>query len=55
MITAKIKQRVVGKGRGAIFASSDFLDIGSRASVDQALSRLADQGMIRRLWPLRLP
>lgn len=49
MITSKIKQRIVGKGRGAIFAPSDFLDIGSRASVDQALSRLADQGVIRRL------
>ena len=49
MITTKIKQRIIGKGRGAIFAPTDFLDIGSRASVDQALSRLADQGMIRRL------
>ncbi|AVW90086.1 hypothetical protein DA792_02305 (plasmid) [Celeribacter baekdonensis] len=46
---SKIKQRIIGKGRGAIFAPSDFLDIGTRASVDQALSRLADQGMIRRL------
>lgn len=49
MIASKIKQRITGKGRGAIFAPSDFLDIGSRASVDQALSRLADQGVIRRL------
>jgi len=49
MITSKIKQRIIGKGRGAIFAPLDFLDIGSRASVDQALSRLADQGVIRRL------
>ncbi|WP_380058992.1 DUF6088 family protein (plasmid) [Falsihalocynthiibacter sp. SS001] len=49
MITAKIKQRIIGKGCGAIFAPVDFLDIGSRASVDQALSRLADQGVIRRL------
>ncbi|QIE48212.1 hypothetical protein G5B38_21650 (plasmid) [Pseudohalocynthiibacter aestuariivivens] len=49
MITSKIKQRIIGKGRGAIFAPSDFLDIGSRASVDQALSRLADHGVIRRL------
>ena len=49
MITSKIKQRIIGKGRGAIVAPSDFLDIGSRASVDQALSRLADQGVIRRL------
>lgn len=49
MVTSKIKKRIIRKGRGAIFASSDFLDIGSRASVDQALSRLAGQGMIRRL------
>lgn len=49
MITTKITKRIIGKGRGAIFAPSDFLDIGPRASVDQALSRLADQGMIRRL------
>lgn len=49
MITSKVKQRIIWKGRGAIFAPSDFLDIGSRSSVDQALSRLARQGMIRRL------
>ncbi|WP_424928131.1 DUF6088 family protein [Amaricoccus tamworthensis] len=49
MTTSNIKQRIIGKGRGAIFAPTDFLDIGSRASVDQALSRLADQGVIRRL------
>lgn len=61
MITSKVKQRIVRKGRGAIFAPSDFLDIGSRASVDQALSRLTRQGMIRRLarglydYPKELP
>jgi len=49
MITSNIKQRIIGKGRGAIFAPADFLDIGSRASVDQALSRLSDKGVIRRL------
>ena len=49
MIALKIKQRIIGKGRGAVFAPSDFLDIGSRASVDQALSRLANHGVIRRL------
>jgi Family of unknown function (DUF6088) len=49
MTTLKITQRIKAKGRGAIFAPSDFLDMGSRASVDQALSRLADQGVIRRL------
>lgn len=49
MITARILQRIKSKGRGAIFAPSDLLDLGSRASVDQTLSRLADQGVIRRL------
>ncbi|MDV4146490.1 MULTISPECIES: DUF6088 family protein [Shimia] len=49
MITLKIKKRIIGRGRGAIFVPSDFLDIGSRTSVDKALSRLADQGTIRRL------
>lgn len=49
MIASSIRQRIMRNGRGSIFAPLDFLDIGSRASVDQALSRLADQGMIRRL------
>ena len=49
MVTSKIKQRIIRKGRGGIYAPTDFLDIGSRASVDMALSRLADQGVIRRL------
>ncbi len=49
MIASKIKKRIIGLGPGAIFAPSDFLDIGSRASVDQALSRLANHGTIRRL------
>lgn len=49
MTMSKIKNRIVGKGRGTVFAAADFLDLGSRASVDQALSRLADQGMVRRL------
>lgn len=49
MTTASIKKRITAKGRGAIFSPADFLDLGSRASVDQALSRLADQGFIRRL------
>ena len=49
MITSNIKNQITGMGRGAIFAPTDFSDIGSRASVDQALSRLAEQGVIRRL------
>lgn len=49
MAIEKIKRRIIGKGRGAVFTPGDFLDLGSRASVDQTLSRLTDQGVIRRL------
>ena len=49
MAIDKIKRRIIGKGRGAVFTPADFLDLGSRACVDQTLSRLTDQGVIRRL------
>lgn len=37
------------EGQGVIFTPSDLLDLGSRASVDQTLSRLVNQGLVRRL------
>ncbi len=37
------------KGRGYVFTPEDMLSFGSRAAVDQALSRLARKGEIRRL------
>lgn len=49
MITTDIKARIVRKGRGYVFTPSDFLRLGSRAAVDQALSRLSKRGTIRRL------
>ena len=49
MAIDKIKRRIIGKGPGAVFTAADFFDLGSRASVDQTLSRLTDQGVIRRL------
>lgn len=48
-ITDKITQKIKAKHRGWVFGPGDFLDIGTRASVDQVLSRLYKQGMIRRL------
>ncbi len=35
--------------RGAVFSAKDFLDLGTRASVDQALARVARAGKARRL------
>ncbi len=48
-ITQKIVKRIRGKQRGWVFAPRDFLDIGSRASIDKTLSRLTTKGIIRRL------
>jgi hypothetical protein len=48
-IADKVLSRIRGTGRGYVFTPSDFLDIGSRGSVDQSLSRLAKTGEIRRL------
>ncbi len=46
----KIIQRVRGYGRGQrVFTPKDFLHLGSRASVDQALSRLVKNGLLRRI------
>ena len=49
MVMQKLRKRLSGKGRGYVFTPSDFLDLGPRSSVDQALSRLTAQGVIRRL------
>lgn len=45
----KLKRQVEKRGRGAVFVTREFLDLGSRASVDEALSRLAREGSVRRL------
>lgn len=48
-IDSKLKSRIYGHGRGAVFTPNDFLDLGSRDAVDKALSRLATRGEVRRL------
>lgn len=45
----KIMKRVRAKGRGWAFTPKDFVDFGTRGSVDMALSRLAKAGKIRRV------
>jgi hypothetical protein len=47
--TEAILMRIQRQGPGWVFAARDFLDIGSRAAVDQTLSRMAAEGSIRRL------
>ena len=48
-IENKIVRRIKRKNPGYCFTAKDSLDIGNRASVDQALSKLRKQGKIRRV------
>lgn len=48
-VPQRILKRIRTKGRGTVFTAKDFLDLGSRAAVDQTLSRLVRKGHIRRL------
>jgi len=48
-IADKILKRIRGMDRGSVCSAKDFLDLGSRAAVDQAMSRLVAKGQLRRL------
>ena len=48
-IQGKIVDRLRRQGRGKVFTPKDFLDIGSRDAVDQALSRLVRTDTVQRL------
>jgi hypothetical protein len=48
-IQDKIVDRLRRHGRGKVFTPKDFLDIGGREAVDQALSRLARAETVQRL------
>ena len=45
----KLRRQIEKRGQGAVFVTREFLELGSRAAVDEALSRLAKEGRIRRL------
>lgn len=48
-VQAKVLIRMRRLGSGKVHTSKDFLDLGSRAAVDQVLSRLVEHGTIKRL------
>jgi hypothetical protein len=48
-IENKILNKIYGSGRGAVLSTDEFLAFGSRASIDKALSRLAQKGKLKRL------
>jgi hypothetical protein len=48
-VGTQISRRIQGRGRGSVWTPRDFLDLGSRAAVDQALRRLVQKGMLQRV------
>lgn len=48
-VVHKLLTGISSHGRGYVFTPSEFLHVGSRAAVDQALSRLTKAGRIKRL------
>jgi len=48
-VADKILARAKKRGTGWVFTARHIADLGGRAAVDQALSRLAKQGSIRRI------
>lgn len=49
MTTEAIRKKISARRRGWVFTPQEFLSLGSRAAVDQALCRLQRNGEIRRL------
>ena len=48
-IENRVLSRIYGRGRGWAFFQKDFSDLGSRTSIDNALTRLQKKGSIRRV------
>ena len=45
----KLKRQIEKRLPGAVFVTREFLELGSRAALNEALSRLACEGVIHRL------
>jgi hypothetical protein len=48
-VVATVRDAIQSRGRGKVFTSKDFLDLGKRDAIDQALSRLSRGGDIKRV------
>lgn len=48
-ISSRIARRIRAKDKGSVFTPGDFLDLGSRAAVDQALLRHVRDGLVRKI------
>jgi hypothetical protein len=45
----KVLSRIYGRGRGWAFSKKDFSSLGESGSIDKALSRMAEKGVVRRV------
>lgn len=48
-VSGRITQRIQEAGRGSVWTPRDFLDLGARSAVGQALRRLVQRSMLQRL------
>jgi hypothetical protein len=48
-IAARVRRRIQKRGPGSLFLVRDFLDLGSPDTIARTLSRLAQEGVLRRL------
>lgn len=48
-IDSQVTKRITSSGRGSVFTPGHFLDLGSRAAIDQSLSRQAHGGILRKI------
>jgi hypothetical protein len=48
-IANRLLNEITRRGRGYVFTPTEFLHLGSRAAVDQALSRLTRAGKVKRV------
>src|SRR5271165_2762098 len=48
-IDRRIVARIRARGKARVFTPADFLDLGTRAAVDQALSRNTRAGILRKV------
>ncbi|MDV0445331.1 hypothetical protein MmiAt1_09050 [Methanimicrococcus sp. At1] len=49
IFSEKIKKRILSSKKGSVFVTSDFLDIANTDTVSKTLSRLVQDGTIRRV------
>ena len=48
-VDAAIRRRIARAKDGQVFTPANFIDLGSRAAIDKALSRLTSSGKLQRL------